>query len=134
MARLTAVPLLIVLTLTILSGQHPKRGGETMTSTLAAEAYENLTIEFAEEEGVTITDDGLAVHGTVFAYLDGDDLVVDLPAARTSDLVSRGIGSRFKADGVRSRDLVRVTDRSFWSELTREAHEYVGEPPVGGQS
>jgi hypothetical protein len=107
---------------------------KTMASALAAEAYENLTLEFAEEDGVTITDDGLAVHGTVFAYLEGDDLVVDLPAARASDLVSRGIGSRVKSGGVRSRDLVRVADRSFWSELTREAHEYVGEPPVGGQS
>jgi hypothetical protein len=111
----------------------------TMASALAAEAYENLTIEFAEAEGVTVSDDGsgtsaLRVHGTVFAYLDGDDLVVDLPTARASDLVSRGIGSRFTTAGVPSRDLVRVGDRTFWSELTREAHEYVGEPPVGGQS
>jgi hypothetical protein len=29
---------------------------------------------------------------------------------------------------------VRIRDLSLWSELTREAHEYVGEPPVGGQS
>ena len=105
-----------------------------MASALAAEAYENLTIEFAEEEGVTVTEEGLRVHGTVFAYLEGDDLVVDLPASRASDLVSRGIGSRLKTEGVRSRDLVRVADRTFWSELTREAHEYVGEPPIGGQS
>jgi hypothetical protein len=110
-----------------------------MASALAAEAYENLTIEFAEEEGVTISDgalcvDNTRVHGAQFAYLDGDDLVVDLPAARASDLVSRGIAKRFNTDGQPSRDLVRVADRTFWSELTREAHEYVGEPPVGGAS
>ncbi len=105
-----------------------------MTSALAAEAFQNLTIEFAEDDGVTITDEGLAVHGTIFAFLRGDDLVVDLPAQRASDLVERGMGTRFTQDGVRSRDLVGIGDRSLWSELTREAHEYVGEPPVGGQS
>jgi hypothetical protein len=129
----------MMLTRVILPGRHSRQVETTMASALAAEAYENLTIEFADEEGVAVTDDGLGaselrVHGTVFAYLDGDDLVVDLPAARASDLVSRGIASRVKTEGVRSRDLVRVSDRSFWSELTREAHEYVGEPPVGGQS
>jgi hypothetical protein len=111
----------------------------TMTSSLAAEAFENLTLEFRDEEGVTIDIDGLLVHGTLFAFLDGDELVVDLPAGRASDLVERDQGTRFRldADGVRgekSRDLVRVRDRSLWQELTREAHEYVGEPPVGGQS
>jgi hypothetical protein len=104
-----------------------------MTSALAAEAYENLVLEFQDEDGVTV-DDGLLVHGTVFAFLSGDDLVVDLPASRASDLVERQQGSRFRLDGVKSRDLVRVRDQSLWSELTREAHEYVGEPPVGGQS
>ena len=105
-----------------------------MASALAAEAYENLTIEFAGEEGVTLSDGGILVHGALFAYLDGDDLVVGLPPARASDLVSRGIAKRLKTDGQPSRGLVRVADRSFWSELTREAHEYVGEPPVGGDS
>jgi hypothetical protein len=104
-----------------------------MTSSLAAEAYENLVLEFQDEDGVTI-DDGLLVHGTVFAFLSGDDLVVDLPAARASDLVERQQGTRLRLDGVKSRDLVKVRDRSLWSELAREAHEYVGEPPVGGQS
>jgi hypothetical protein len=104
-----------------------------MTSSIAAEAYENLVLELRDEEGVTV-DDALLVHGTVFAFLDGDDLVVDLPAGRASDLVERQQGTRFRLDGVKSRDLVKVRDRSLWSELAREAHEYVGEPPVGGQS
>ena len=105
-----------------------------MTSSIAAEAYENLVLEFHEEDGVTVVDDQLLVRGTVFAFLNNDDLVVDLPASRASDLVERGQGTRYKVDGTKSRDLVSVADRSLWSELTREAHEYVGEPPVGGQS
>ena len=105
-----------------------------MTSSLAAEAYENLVLEFREEDGVTVDGESLLVHGTVFAFLSGDDLVVDLPSQRASDLVERQQGTRFRLEGVKSRDLVTVRDRSLWSELTREAHEYVGEPPVGGQS
>jgi hypothetical protein len=105
-----------------------------MTSPLAAEAYENLVLELQDEPGVSVDVDGLLVHGTVFAFLSGDDLVVDLPAGRASDLVERQQGTRFRLDGVKSRDLVKVRDRSLWSELVREAHEYVGEPPVGGQS
>jgi len=105
-----------------------------MTSSISAETYENLVLEFQDEDGVTVDADGLLVHGTIFAFLDGDDLVVDLPAARASDLVERQQGTRFRRDGVKSRDLVKVRDRSLWSELAREAHEYVGEPPVGGQS
>ena len=105
-----------------------------MTSSLSAEAYENLVLELQDEDGVTTDADALLVHGTIFAFLDGDDLVVDLPVARASDLVEREQGTRFHRDGVKSRDLVKVRDRSLWSELAREAHEYVGEPPVGGQS
>jgi hypothetical protein len=105
-----------------------------MASALAAQAYEDLTIELADEDGVTVNEDGLLVHGTVFAWLDGDDLLVDLPAGRVSDLVERGMAARYSVDGAQSRDVVRVEDRTLWSELAREAHEYVGEPPVGGQS
>jgi hypothetical protein len=124
----------MVLTIPILSGGHPGKQETTMANAPAADAYENLTIEFAEEEGVTLSDGSLLVHGTIFAWLDGDDLIVDLPTDRASDLVSRGIARRVKADAVPSRDVVRIADRALWSELTREAHEYVGEPPVGGQS
>jgi hypothetical protein len=105
-----------------------------MTSSLAARAYENLVLEFREEDGVSVGENALLVRGTVFAFLVGDELVVDLPTARASDLVQREMGTRFAQGDVKSRDLVRVSDLSLWSELTREAHEYVGEPPVGGQS
>jgi hypothetical protein len=124
----------MVVTRPILRAGHASNLETTMTSSLAAEAYENLVLEFREEAGVTVDSDGLLVHGTIFAFLIDDDLVVDLPAQRASDLVEREQGTRFRLDGVKSRDLVKVRDRSLWSELTREAHEYVGEPPVGGQS
>jgi hypothetical protein len=81
------------------------------------------------------TPDGLLVHGRLFAFLDGIDLVVELPAARSADLRRRGIVSPFVGDsGGPSRNWVRVGDRELWSELAREAHEFVGEPAVGRES
>ncbi|MGR0320935.1 hypothetical protein [Agromyces sp. ZXT2-3] len=84
---------------------------------------------------VDATPDGLLVKGKLFAFLDGEHLVVDLPATRSSDLRARGIAVPFHSTrGGDSRTWVRVADRELWSELAREAHTYVGEPPVGRQS
>jgi hypothetical protein len=98
------------------------------------EAYENLVLSLRDEDGVTFGPTGLAVHGTLFAFLEGDDLVVEVPEARAKDLVSRGVARRFTSEGHSSRKWVRVNDIQLWDELAREAHEYVGEPAVGGQS
>jgi hypothetical protein len=105
-----------------------------MANARAIEHWENLVIEFTDEPGVTLTADGLAVNGNLFAFADGDDLVVDLSSARAADLVHREMAAHYKHDGAPSRDWVSVSDQSLWSELAREAHEYVGEPAVGGQS
>ena len=105
-----------------------------VSSAAATEAYENLTILLSDEEGVAVTAEGLTVHGTLFAFLDGDDLVVELPAARGADLQERGIAEAHTAPGDPSRDWVRVGDQQLWTELAGEAHTFVGEPPVGGAS
>ncbi|MCU1475766.1 MAG: hypothetical protein JWQ64_459 [Subtercola sp.] len=100
----------------------------------AGEAWRDLTAIMSDEEGVTSTDEGLLVHGTLFAFRQGDDLVVEVPKPRASDLKKRGVAYSFKVDGRSSRDWVRVSDLQLWPELAREAHEFVGEPPVGGES
>ena len=107
-----------------------------MTSDAAAQAYDALTIELAEDEDydVDIAADGLLVHGRLFAFLEGDDLVVELPEARANDLKARGVASVFRAAGHPTRDWARVSDRQLWSELARESHAFVGEPAVGGES
>jgi hypothetical protein len=105
-----------------------------MVNPPAAEAYENLTLSLRDEDGVAITPDGLLVHGKLFAFLDGDDLVVELPEARSTDLKTRGVADAFSGGGHPLRDWVRVSDLQLWPELARESHEFVGEPPVGGQS
>lgn len=107
-----------------------------MTTDAAAQAYNSLTIELAEDEDydVDIAADGLLVHGRLFAFLEGDDLVVELPESRAKDLEARGVAAAFRAAGHPTRNWVRVSDRQFWSELARESHTFVGEPAVGGES
>jgi hypothetical protein len=105
-----------------------------MANARAIEHWENLVIEFTDEPGVSLTEDGLAVTGNLFAFREGDDVVVDLPTQRAADLVRRGMAARYKHAGETSRDWVSIGDLTLWSELVREAHEYVGEPSVGGDS
>ncbi|UFS59232.1 hypothetical protein [Subtercola endophyticus] len=100
----------------------------------AGDAWQDLIVIESDDDGVTVTDEGLFVHGKLFAFREQDDLVVEVPPARASDLKKRGVAYSHKVDGHSSRDWVRVSDLQLWPELAREAHEFVGEPPVGGDS
>ena len=103
----------------------------------AAAAYDGLTTQMLGDPDldVDVTPDGLLVKGRLFAFLDGDDLVVEVSPARAADLVARGQARPFRgASGEPSVTWIRVSDWELWFELGREAHEYVGEPPVGRES
>ena len=76
----------------------------------------------------------LSVRGAVFARLEGDELLVDLPTARAADLVARGIAGRVDGDVTAVGAWVAIHDSENWAELAGEAHQFVGEPPVGRQS
>jgi hypothetical protein len=105
-----------------------------MTSETARSAFDALVpVIVTDEEGVGLDGDTLLVHGEPFAELDGDDLVVDLPAARAADLAERGIAQPAGA-GAGGGTRVRVADLDLWEELAREAHDFVGEPRAGGES
>jgi hypothetical protein len=102
---------------------------------LAAQRYEDLAIELVDEnDGVTVGPDGLLVRGKLFAFLTDADLVVEIPNSRAADLVSRGVAEPYVSGGHPDRNWVRVSSLELWPELAREAHEFVGAPPVGGQS
>jgi len=105
-----------------------------MTSSDAATAYEELAFELKIEDGVTVVENELLVHGTIFAFLDDDDLVVELPEARASDLAGRSVAARYVSHHHPTRNWIRVGDRELWPELARESHEFVSEPAVGGES
>jgi len=102
----------------------------------STEMYRRVTVELLADEDVDVdvTPDGLLVHGRLFAFLDGLELVVKVPEQRAADLLSRGVVSAFDGGGHLSRDWVRVGDLQLWSELAREAHESVAKPPVGHES
>jgi hypothetical protein len=86
------------------------------------------------DDDVTLDGTQLSVKGTVFARLEGDELLVDLPASRAADLVARGIGSAAGGDAPAVGAWVSIHDVENWVELAGEAHQFVGEPPVGRQS
>jgi hypothetical protein len=107
-----------------------------VASESALSAYDDLTLSMSEDEDydVAVATDGLLVRGKLFAFLEDDDLVVELPEARASDLKQRGVAADFRTGGHSARNWVRVSDLQLWPELARESHQFVGEPPVGGQS
>jgi hypothetical protein len=87
------------------------------------------------DDDVVMTERGLHVHGKLFAFLDDDALVVDLPAARALDLIDRKIGSPASGGAVEARgSWVRIDDLADWPELASESHQFVGEPAVGRDS
>ena len=100
-------------------------------------AFESLADQLLldPDDDVTLTSAGLHVHGTLFAFRDGEDLYVDLSSERANDLISRGIASRASGDAIEPRGTwVRITDAEDWPELASESHQFVGEPAVGKQS
>lgn len=107
-----------------------------MANRAAAQAYDDITftLQRDEDDDVAVAEDGLLVHGKLFAFLEGDDLVVELPESRARDLKQRGVAIAFEAAHRPARNWVRVSDVELWPELARESHQFVGEPLVGGAS
>ena len=99
-------------------------------------AYEILSRALLRDEhrDVELTPDGLFVHGRLFAFLDGADLVVHLPEARITELKGREVAASFEVVAHENRTWARVSDWHLWPEMAREAHQYVGHGPLGGQS
>ncbi|MCI0157984.1 hypothetical protein KNO15_14890 [Leifsonia shinshuensis] len=84
---------------------------------------------------VSLTVTGLHVRGRLFAYLDDDALVTDLPPSRAADLVGRGVASAVAAGRAEPKGAwVAVSEAEDWPELAGEAHQFVGEPAVGMDS
>lgn len=87
------------------------------------------------DDDVSLTSTGLHVHDRLFAYQDGEGLVVDLPPRRAEDLVGREVAQPVAAGRAEPRGAwVRIGDPEDWPELASEAHQFVGEPAVGRES
>ncbi len=105
-------------------------------SQLTDDAYDRVTIALSADpdDDVTVTDDGLLVRGRLFAYRAGEALVVDLDPARAADLVARRMASHVTGSRPAKGSWVSIRDLEDWTELATEAHQFVGEPAVGGDS
>ncbi|MFB2555639.1 hypothetical protein [Herbiconiux liangxiaofengii] len=86
------------------------------------------------DDDVSVEGQTLLVKGVAFAVVVGDDLVVDLPAARAADLIGRDEARGAEGPAPAKGRWVAVADRQNWGELASEAHQFVGEPAVGGDS
>jgi hypothetical protein len=103
----------------------------------AEELFADLVDSFAGEEGVEPPRDAgprrfgsnaLTASGSIFAMLTRGELVVKLPAARVSELVTKGAGLPFTAGKDRQmREWVVVagSDPQEWHALAREAMRFV---------
>jgi hypothetical protein len=98
-----------------------------------------LALQADPDDDVAVEGTRLLVKGKPFAFVDGAHLVVDLPANRAADLVVRGIATVVPDETTASATApqgawVGIDDAENWLELATEAHQFVGEPPVGRQS
>jgi hypothetical protein len=70
----------------------------------------------------------VASESALSAY---DDLTLSMSEDEDYDVA---VAADFRTGGHSARNWVRVSDLQLWPELARESHQFVGEPPVGGQS
>ena len=96
-------------------------------------SVEGALLDDADDD-VTSTDEGLAVKGVLFAFVDGDSLVVDLPKSRAEELIGRDVAAAHSGDQEAKGAWVAVSDSEDWIEMATEAHQFVGEPAVGRES
>lgn len=86
------------------------------------------------DDDVTSQGERLLVHGRVFAFLEDGHIVVDLPSGRAEDLIGRDVAAEATGPSAARGRWVAVSDTDDWTELATEAHQFVGEPAVGGES
>jgi TfoX/Sxy family transcriptional regulator of competence genes len=103
----------------------------------AGERFARLVDEFADAPGVGLPgqsarrgfgSSALRVHGSIFAMVSGDRLVVKLPRARVDTLIGTGIGETFDAGkGRPMKEWLTVLgdDHETWLALSREALQFV---------
>jgi hypothetical protein len=100
-----------------------------------AALFESLCEEYVAVSGVTVPEGGsgfgsnaIKINKSIFAMLVNDRLVVKLPAARVTELISSGDGVPFDAGkGKPMKEWVGLTgDDDACRELVNEAVVFVG--------
>ncbi|MHC5796437.1 hypothetical protein ACVXZ4_09780 [Lacisediminihabitans sp. FW035] len=86
------------------------------------------------DDDVTAIGDSLLVRGRLFAFRADRLLVVDLPPERARDLIERGMAVNAAGNSPAHGTWVSISDIEDWPEIASEAHQFVGEPAVGGES
>lgn len=107
-----------------------------MTTAATSRVFGDIAIELQNDpdNDVTVSGPQLRANGRPFAELTERGLEILLPSVRAADLVRRGIAAIVPREGIAGGAWVAVGDTSNWLELATEAHDFVGEPRVGGRS
>src|SRR3954447_25207920 len=106
-------------------------------STFSSPAFDLVKGELLADADTDVSEgpEGLLVKGILFAFESEDEhLVVDLPKQRAADLIERSIAEHVETERPAKGRWVAVADSDDWLELATEAHQFVGEPVVGGES
>ncbi|WP_284981260.1 hypothetical protein [Arthrobacter sp. efr-133-TYG-118] len=104
---------------------------------LPEERFNVLVDEFRASPGVSVPGEpgqrgfgsnALKVHGSIFAMISGDRLVVKLPHQRVETLIGTGVGAPFdagKGRAMREWLTVIADDEESWLALAHEAWDFV---------
>ena len=93
------------------------------------ERYHELCEELLAQPGVTIgralSNEGLMVHGKLFAFLLRGQLIVKLPVERVAEVIGAGTGAPALMGKRTMNGWVEVSREGDWPEIARESYDYV---------
>ena len=81
--------------------------------------------------GRALSNDGLMVHGKLFAFPRGERIVVKLPPPRIDALAGKGAVTRVLMGQRLMKEWVEVHDPGDWRALADEARAYVASLVAG---
>ena len=95
----------------------------------ADERYQDLCDEMLALPGASIgralSNEGLMVHGKLFAFLLRGQLIVKLPVERVAEVIGAGTGAPATMGTRTMKQWLEVTREADWAQLARESYDYV---------
>ncbi|WP_214323891.1 hypothetical protein [Nonomuraea sediminis] len=93
------------------------------------ELFDDLMQEYlirpAVSTGRMLHAEGLKVNGKFFAFVSQDRLILKLPAARVTALVTDGEAHIFTSGNRKMREWVAITTQASWEPLLAESYTFV---------
>lgn len=97
----------------------------------AAERFAEIVASYRDQPSIGLgrmmRAEGLQVHGKVFAFLSGENLIVKLPHDTIGGLIDGGRASPYLVGKRTMREWaeIPITETANWSELAEQARTFV---------